>query len=217
MPVDQLKQENLINAAKTSMSSKILVSACSFASLRCLVYTDGDVKPSHSYDYANVTQRARSRSSSPSWRWTRCSRSRRRRRRPSRARRPPSTPSGRSASINAVKIVPPFLRMCRAVIVAWHTPPPHPPATTHTTHSAIHILKCHGKSSLESHLVDGFALAGSRAAQGMPSVVTNAKIALLDFGLQRHKLQLGVQVGVTLWCCGWDGVAVCVGGGWVVW
>lgn len=60
--------------------------------------------------------------------------------------------------------------------------------------SAIHILKCHGKSSLESHMVNGFALAGSRAAQGMPSVVKDAKIALLDFGLQRHKLQLGVQV-----------------------
>ncbi len=67
------------------------------------------------------------------------------------------------------------------------TPPNQPPI------SAIHILKCHGKSSLESHLVNGFALAGSRAAQGMPSAVKNAKIALLDFGLQRHKLQLGVQ------------------------
>lgn len=42
--------------------------------------------------------------------------------------------------------------------------------------------------------MDGFALAGSRAAQGMPSAVKDAKIALLDFGLQRHKLQLGVQV-----------------------
>jgi len=60
--------------------------------------------------------------------------------------------------------------------------------------SAIHILKCHGKSSMESHMVRGFALAESRAAQGMPSVVKGAKIALLDFSLQRHKLQLGVQV-----------------------
>ena len=64
-------------------------------------------------------------------------------------------------------------------------------------YSAIHILKCHGKGSMESHLVNGFALAGSRAAQGMPSVVKNAKIALLDFSLQRHKLQMGVQVVVN--------------------
>lgn len=43
-------------------------------------------------------------------------------------------------------------------------------------------------------MVNGFALAASRSAQGMPSVVNGAKIALLDFSLQRHKLQLGVQV-----------------------
>ncbi|KAM3574827.1 hypothetical protein VYU27_003252 [Nannochloropsis oceanica] len=62
--------------------------------------------------------------------------------------------------------------------------------------SAIHILKCHGQSSLSSHLVDGFAIAGGRAAQGMPTSVTPAKIALLDFSLQRHKMQLGVSVVV---------------------
>eukprot|EP00624_Nannochloropsis_granulata_P004801 evm.model.NODE_34034_length_6230_cov_26.378973.1 len=62
--------------------------------------------------------------------------------------------------------------------------------------SAIHILKCHGQSSLSSHLVDGFALAGGRAAQGMPTSVSPAKIALLDFSLQRHKMQLGVSVVV---------------------
>jgi T-complex protein 1 subunit alpha len=31
----------------------------------------------------------------------------------------------------------------------------------------------------------------------MPTKVLNAKIALLDFNLQKHKLQLGVQVVVT--------------------
>ncbi len=36
----------------------------------------------------------------------------------------------------------------------------------------------------------------SRASQGMPSAVYNAKIAIIDFNLQRHKLQLGVQVVV---------------------
>ncbi|KAJ8614028.1 hypothetical protein CTAYLR_009614 [Chrysophaeum taylorii] len=63
--------------------------------------------------------------------------------------------------------------------------------------SAIHILKAHGKSSLESELVtNGFAINACRAAQGMPTVVKDAKIALLDFPLQRHKVSLGVSVEV---------------------
>jgi len=62
--------------------------------------------------------------------------------------------------------------------------------------TAVHILKCHGKSALESELVDGFALNNVRASQQMPKVVKKAKIALLDFNLQRHKMQLGVQVVV---------------------
>ena len=59
---------------------------------------------------------------------------------------------------------------------------------------AINILKANGKSSLESELVDGYALNVTRAAQGMPTTVANAKIALLDFNLNRHRLKLGVQV-----------------------
>eukprot|EP00957_Ditylum_brightwellii_P007499 567466-Ditylum_brightwellii.AAC.1 len=36
--------------------------------------------------------------------------------------------------------------------------------------SAIHILKAHGQSSIESHLIDGgFAINATRAAQGMPT------------------------------------------------
>mmetsp|Transcript_25232 Transcript_25232/g.81607 ORF Transcript_25232/g.81607 Transcript_25232/m.81607 type:complete len:552 (-) Transcript_25232:142-1797(-) len=62
--------------------------------------------------------------------------------------------------------------------------------------SAIHVLKAHGKSSTESELVDGFALNTARAAQGMPSLVKNAKIALLDFPLQRHRVQTGITVEV---------------------
>ena len=60
--------------------------------------------------------------------------------------------------------------------------------------SNIHILKSHGQSSLDSELVDGFALNCTRASQGMPTRVTNAKVALLDFNLQKHKMQMGVQV-----------------------
>jgi len=62
--------------------------------------------------------------------------------------------------------------------------------------SAIHILKAHGKSSADSELVNGFALNVQRAAQGMPSMIKDAKIALLDFPLQRHKVQMGVSIQV---------------------
>lgn len=59
---------------------------------------------------------------------------------------------------------------------------------------AINILKSHGKSMHESELVDGFALNCTRSAQGMPRFVKDAKIALLDFDLRRHRMQMGVQV-----------------------
>jgi T-complex protein 1 subunit alpha len=68
--------------------------------------------------------------------------------------------------------------------------------------SAIHILKAHGKSSLESHFIDGgFALNAMRAAQGMPTAVEGStdkpvKIAMLDMNLQRHRMAMGVQVVV---------------------
>jgi T-complex protein 1 subunit alpha len=48
----------------------------------------------------------------------------------------------------------------------------------------IHILKSHGQSSRDTELVDGFALNCSRAAAAMPTKVTDAKVALLDFNLQ---------------------------------
>ncbi|CAN0055195.1 unnamed protein product, partial [Discosporangium mesarthrocarpum] len=62
--------------------------------------------------------------------------------------------------------------------------------------SAIHILKCHGQSSLDSHMEKGYALNCTRASQGMPTSVKHAKVACLDINLQRHKMQMGVQVVV---------------------
>ncbi|XP_073045230.1 T-complex protein 1 subunit alpha-like [Primulina eburnea] len=61
----------------------------------------------------------------------------------------------------------------------------------------INILKAHGKSAKDSYLLKGYALNTGRAAQGMPMRVTQAKIACLDFNLQKTKMQMGVQVLVT--------------------
>ncbi|CAB1117934.1 unnamed protein product [Ectocarpus sp. CCAP 1310/34] len=63
--------------------------------------------------------------------------------------------------------------------------------------SAVHILKCHGLSLLDSKVEPGYALNCVRASQGMPTSVQNAKIACLDINLQRYKMQMGVQVVVN--------------------
>lgn len=70
--------------------------------------------------------------------------------------------------------------------------------------SAIHILKAHGKSSLESYLMkSGFCLNATKAAQGMPSAVGTQddpssviKIAMIDMNLQKHRMAMGVSIQV---------------------
>jgi len=60
--------------------------------------------------------------------------------------------------------------------------------------TSINILKAPGQDSKASTYVEGYALNCTIAAQGMPKFVKGAKVACLDFNLQKAKMKQGVQV-----------------------
>ncbi|KAG8457925.1 hypothetical protein KFE25_011991 [Diacronema lutheri] len=62
---------------------------------------------------------------------------------------------------------------------------------------SVGIMTQHGGSAKDSRLLNGYVVMMGRAAQGMPSHVSGAKIALLDIDLRKSKMHMGVQVLVS--------------------
>eukprot|EP01094_Clydonella_sp_ATCC50884_P021667 TRINITY_DN4821_c0_g1_i1.p1 TRINITY_DN4821_c0_g1~~TRINITY_DN4821_c0_g1_i1.p1 ORF type:complete len:555 (-),score=187.63 TRINITY_DN4821_c0_g1_i1:143-1642(-) len=62
---------------------------------------------------------------------------------------------------------------------------------------AVNVLRCQGKSMRDSQFIEGYALNSVAASRAMPKFIKNAKIACLDFNLNKHRMSHGVSVVVT--------------------
>jgi len=59
----------------------------------------------------------------------------------------------------------------------------------------VNILQSHGQSASESIVIpNGYAIQSMRTSQEMPTSVTKAKIALIDFDLKKHKMGMSVNI-----------------------
>lgn len=58
----------------------------------------------------------------------------------------------------------------------------------------VNILKCHGLSTTESTLVQGYAINNTVACEAMPKKICNARIAILDFSLHKIKMKMNIQL-----------------------
>lgn len=56
----------------------------------------------------------------------------------------------------------------------------------------VKIIKSHGQSSMQSQLIKGYVLQTQRACQQMNTRIPKAKIALVDFNLNKFRLQMGI-------------------------
>ncbi|OAF64036.1 T-complex protein 1 subunit alpha, partial [Intoshia linei] len=62
---------------------------------------------------------------------------------------------------------------------------------------SVKIVKCPGKSMIDSKFINGVAIYSGTAAQTCIKSVNNAKIALFDFSIARHKMKINVSIVVN--------------------